>query len=105
LAVNGFLTLCDRVEKEGVDALRPFYEKTVRLMRPKEAQWRQIWIEGPAATIGRTESCLNALKAGRSDYLSKAAVFEIPVHPEKEIRKLGFCGTLRPYSPEGITVG
>jgi mannose-6-phosphate isomerase-like protein (cupin superfamily) len=105
LAVNGFLALRDRVEKEGVDALRPFYEKAVKLMQPKEAQWRQIWIEGPAATIGRTESCLNALKGGSNDYLSKATVFEIPIHPETETRKLGFCGTLRPYLPEGITVG
>ena len=105
LAVNGFLALRDRVEKEGVDALRPFYEKAVKLMQPKESQWRQIWIEGPAATIGRTENCLNALKAGSSDYLSEAAVFEIPIQPETETRKLGFCGTLRPYLPEGMTVG
>ena len=105
LAVNGFLALRDRVEKEGVDALHPFYEKAVKLMQPKESQWRQIWIEGPAATIGRTENCLNALKAGSSDYLSEAAVFEIPIHPETESRKLGFCGTLRPYLPEGMTVG
>ena len=105
LAVNGFLSLRDRVEKEGVDALRPFYERAVKLMQPKESQWRQIWIEGPVATIGRTESCLNALKAGSSDYLSNAAVLEIPIHPETETRKLGFCGTLRLCMPEGITVG
>jgi mannose-6-phosphate isomerase-like protein (cupin superfamily) len=104
LAVNGFLTLRGRVEKEGVDALRPFYEQAVKLMQPKESQWRQIWREGPAATIGRTESCLNALKAGSSDYLSESAGFEIPIHPETETRKFGFCGTLRPYLPEGITV-
>jgi mannose-6-phosphate isomerase-like protein (cupin superfamily) len=105
LAVNGFLALRDRVEKEGVGALHPFYEKAVKLVQPKESQWRQIWIEGPAAAIGRTENCLNALKAGSSDYLSEAAVFEIPIHPETETRKLGFCGTLRPYLPEGMTVG
>src|SRR5262249_51200961 len=81
LAVNGFLALRDRVEKEGAEALRPFYEKAVKLTRPKEAQWRRIWMEGPAATIGRTESCLNALRTGSSDYLSKATVFEIPIHP------------------------
>jgi hypothetical protein len=30
-------------------------------------------------------------------------VFEVPVDPERETRKLGFCGTLRPYFPEGVS--
>lgn len=102
LAVEGFVALRQRVESEGPGALHPFYERAVSLMRAKEPQWRKIWESGPAATLRRTENYLNSLRAASSDYLSTSAVFAFP--PETQARKLGFCGTLRPYLPEGIIV-
>ena len=44
---------------------------------------------------------LDKLNVGASDYLNHGRVFEIPVDPEHQDRKLGMCGTLRPYLPEG----
>jgi mannose-6-phosphate isomerase-like protein (cupin superfamily) len=105
LAVNGFLTLRKKVETEGVAALQPFYERAVNLMQPKEPTWRKIWQTGPVTTIRRTEKYLDSLNAGSSEYLSGSAVFEIPINPETETRKFGFCGTLRPYLPEGVVIG
>jgi mannose-6-phosphate isomerase-like protein (cupin superfamily) len=102
LAVNGFLALRQKVEAEGASALRPFYETAVNLMRSKEPLWREIWHSGPAATIQRTENYLDSLSAGSSSYLLKSKLFEIPISPETETRKFGFCGTLRPYLPEGV---
>jgi hypothetical protein len=94
-----------KVETEGVSALPPFYEIAVKLMRSKEPAWRKIWRSGPATTIRRTENYLDSLGAGSSDYLSKSKLFEGPINLEGETRKFGFCGTLRPYLPEGVVLG
>jgi mannose-6-phosphate isomerase-like protein (cupin superfamily) len=102
LAVEGFLALRRAFESEGASVLSEFYDQAVRLIKPKVPQWRRLWEAGPASTIRRTESYLDALDAGSGSYLSGGAVFQIPVDPEHEIRRLGFCGTLRPYFPEGV---
>ena len=102
LAVEGFLSLRQAFDRNGASALREFYDQAIQLMKPKEAAWRQVWEAGPASTIRRTESYLDALAGGSGNYLSSGAVFEIPIDPEHESRRLGFCGTLRPYLPEGV---
>jgi mannose-6-phosphate isomerase-like protein (cupin superfamily) len=103
LAVEGFLALRQAFENDGPAALREFYERAVRLIEPKAPEWRRLWQAGPAATIRRTESYLDALTGGTASYLSGGAVFEMPVDAEQETRKLGFCGTLRTYLPEGVS--
>lgn len=102
LAVEGFLALRQAFENDGPTALAEFYDRAVRLMKPKASEWRQLWQSGPAGTILRTESYLDALAGGSASYLSSGSVFEMPVDAERETRKLGFCGTLRPYLPEGV---
>jgi mannose-6-phosphate isomerase-like protein (cupin superfamily) len=99
LAVRGFQTL--RAEWE-TGSLDHFYYQAAGLMRSKEPVWRQTWEAGPMNTIQRTGTFLDQLHLGTSGYLKKGAVFEIPVDPEFEMRKLGMCGTLRPYLPEGV---
>jgi mannose-6-phosphate isomerase-like protein (cupin superfamily) len=98
LAVAGFLVL--RAEL-GKGSLQDFYRQTVRLLGAKESHWRGIWEAGPVSTIRRTKTFLDQLNVGASDYLNDGRVFEIPADPEHEDRKLGMCGTLRPYLPEG----
>jgi mannose-6-phosphate isomerase-like protein (cupin superfamily) len=102
LAVEGFLALRRAYEANGTAALGEFYEQAVQLMKPKAPEWRQLWETGPASTIRRTESYLDAVAGGSGAYLSNGEVFEIPNDPEHETRRFGFCGTLRPYLPEGI---
>jgi mannose-6-phosphate isomerase-like protein (cupin superfamily) len=102
LAVEGFLALRQAFESDGVSALSEFYDQAVQLMKVKAFEWRQLWEAGPASTIRRTESYLDALAAGSSTYLLSGAVFDLPVDLKNEARKLGFCGTLRPYFPEGV---
>ncbi|MBV8815791.1 MAG: cupin [Verrucomicrobia bacterium] len=102
LAVDGFLALRRAFAKNGPDALHDFYRQAVRLIKSKEADWRRLWRSGPEATIRRTEAYLNALAGGSEEYLSNGTVYEIPIDLERETRKFGFCGTLRPYLPEGV---
>jgi mannose-6-phosphate isomerase-like protein (cupin superfamily) len=102
MAVEGFLALRQAFASGGASALSEFYDQAVQLMKVKAFEWRQLWEAGPASTIRRTASYLDALAAGSGSYLSGGAVCEIAVDPENEMRKLGFCGTLRPYFPEGI---
>jgi mannose-6-phosphate isomerase-like protein (cupin superfamily) len=100
LAVEGFHILRAALEK---GSLQNFYSQAVSLMRSKESTWREIWEAGPLSTIGRTRTFLDNLNRGASDYLNEGRVFEIPAEPEDEERKLGMCGTLRPYLPEGVS--
>ncbi|MBV8899532.1 MAG: cupin domain-containing protein [Verrucomicrobia bacterium] len=101
LAVEGFLALRDDFNRGG---LRAFYDRAVRLVRTKEPAWRKIWQAGPVKAARRTETFLDRLRAGASDYLGQGRIFEITADPERERRKLGFCGTLRTYLAEGELV-
>jgi mannose-6-phosphate isomerase-like protein (cupin superfamily) len=103
LAVEGFLALRHAFESNGASTLSEFYDQAVQLMKVKAYEWRELWEAGPASTIRRTESYLQALAAGSGSYLSDGAVFDLPVDLKDETRKLGFCGTLRPYFPEGVS--
>jgi mannose-6-phosphate isomerase-like protein (cupin superfamily) len=101
LAVRGFQML--RAELEN-GSLQQFYQQAARLMRSKEPVWRGIWEAGPMNTIQRTRTFLDKLNLGSSDYLNEGRVFEVSVDPDDESRKLGMCGTLRPYLPEGALI-
>jgi mannose-6-phosphate isomerase-like protein (cupin superfamily) len=98
LAVEGFIALRGGFDRGGVQA---FYNRAVRLIRAKEPAWRKISKAGPVTAARRTEAFLDHLRAGESEYLEQGRVFEITADPERERRKLGFCGTLRTYLAEG----
>jgi mannose-6-phosphate isomerase-like protein (cupin superfamily) len=104
LAVTGFLDLRNRFESEGVKGLEEFYRVAVKLIAPKESVWRDIWERGPLATVRETDKNLEAIQKRSSDYLRGGRVFELAANLENDKRKLGFCGTLRPYLPEGVLV-
>jgi mannose-6-phosphate isomerase-like protein (cupin superfamily) len=99
LAVEGFQLLCADLEK---GSLEDFYRQAVRMIGPKESRWRALWEAGPMKTMLRTNTFLEQLHLGRSDYLNEGKVFEVPIQPEDEKRSWGMCGTLRPYLPEGV---
>lgn len=101
LAVRGFQMLGAELEK---GSLENFYHQAARLIRSKVPLWRGIWEAGPMRTIQRTKTFLDQLNLGTSDYLNEGRAFEVPVDPEYELRKLGMCGTLRPYLPEGALI-
>jgi len=99
LAVEGFGELRARIEAEGAQALETFYRSAARLIQPKLDAWRTVWERGPLAAAHATGKQLDALAAGRVDHLLESDVFDLP--PPDEPRRLGVCGTLGVYLPEG----
>lgn len=100
LAIDGFTILRRQVEEEGLEALKRFYQQAVKLVQPQLARWREIWTHGPLAAAQLTGSHLEILQGGNIDHLLAAQVYELPA-PSGE-RKLGMCGTLQVYLPEGV---
>jgi mannose-6-phosphate isomerase-like protein (cupin superfamily) len=99
LAVEGFSELRRRYEAEGAAALREFYALATALVRPKLDAWRAVWQHGPLAAAQRTGTQLEALAAGDTQHLLESGVYELPLPGEP--RRLGVCGTLGVYLPEG----
>jgi mannose-6-phosphate isomerase-like protein (cupin superfamily) len=99
LAVDGFTALRARFEKQGVAALEEFYRMAVGLVRPKLGAWRAVWEQGPLAVARETGAQLEALEQGRIDHLLEGAIYGLAA---SEPRRLGVCGTLGVYQPEGV---
>ena len=71
--------------------------------RLNSAYSRAVWEAGPLAAARRTGEQLDALGEGRVDHLRQGSVHALPAPAEE--RKLGMCGTLGLYLPEGAEVG
>ncbi len=100
LAVDGFAVLRERFELEGIAALEAFYREALKLVRPKLDTWREVWEQGPLAAAQQTGEHLETLRQARVDHLLDAGVYELPSPGEP--RRLGVCGTLGVYQPEGL---
>jgi hypothetical protein len=72
----------------------------LKLVQPKLEAWRAVWERGPLAMAYQTGEQLDALRQGRVDHLLDGAIYELPAPSED--RKLGVCGTLGVYLPEGV---
>ena len=101
LAVDGFVALRRRFEQRGAAALEQFYSTALKLVQPKLDAWRQVWERGPLVAARQTGEQLDALGQGRIDHLLDGAIYELPAPGEQ--RRLGVCGTLGVYLPEGIS--
>jgi hypothetical protein len=100
LAVDGFGALLREFETNGVAALEEFYSSALKLVQSKTDAWRERWERGPLAAASRTGEQLQELKQGRFDHLFEGRVYELPAPGDD--RKLGMCGTLGVYLPEGF---
>jgi mannose-6-phosphate isomerase-like protein (cupin superfamily) len=101
MAVDGFIELQHSIKKHGVDAMKEFYRLAVELVKPKLAQWREIWTNGADAASAATGIQLDKLSRGDFEHLVIGDVYSM--QPPGEQRNLGMCGTLGVYLPEGIT--
>ncbi len=100
LAVDGFAVLRERFESRGAAALEAFYRAALKLVQPKLAAWREVWEQGPLAVARQTGDHLEALRQARVDHLLDGAIYELSSPDEP--RRLGVCGTLGVYQPEGL---
>jgi mannose-6-phosphate isomerase-like protein (cupin superfamily) len=101
LAVEGFAHWHARFDVEGPSALDDLYRMAASLIQPKVGSWRTVWENGPATATSQTDQQLTALGAGNALHLREGRVASLPV-PGPD-RRLGMCGTLGLYLPEGIT--
>ena len=100
LAVEGFALLRERFEEQGAAALDAFYRAALLLIQPGLDACHSVWQHGPLAVTQRTGEHLEALRGGRVDHLRDGAVYGLPAPDEP--RRLGVCGTLGVYRPEGL---
>jgi hypothetical protein len=98
LAVEGFLELRRECDREGERALSAFYEAGARLVADTIDAWRSVWRSSLAAAE-RTGEQLELLASGRFDHLAEGTVHSLVPPPN---RRLGMCGTLNVYLPEGV---
>ena len=99
LAVKGFMQLLEHYEREGPAALDRFYSAALRLIQPKLSDWHAVWERGPLAATQATAAQLEALSKGDVSHMHSSGVYALPF-PNDE-RRLGVCGTLGLYLPEG----
>lgn len=100
LAVQGFLELRQRFATEGESALQNFYAAALKIVAPQLERWRTIWQNGPAIATQNTADQLTALQTGDFSHLLSGRLHSLlPENP----RRLGMCGTLGTYLPEGIS--
>ncbi|HEX4702008.1 MAG TPA: cupin [Pseudonocardiaceae bacterium] len=95
LAMRGFLQLAQQVRAGDTEPLADFYRAAVALKREHVAAWEQIWRDGPAEAVRRTDEHLSTLRAGDIDHLLRADVRSAAPPPE---RAYGMCGRLDTYS-------
>lgn len=102
LAVEGFAMLREQFERRGVAALEELYSLAAQIVRPKLGAWHTTWEGGPLAAAHRTGAQLEALGQGRVEHLLDGAIYALPAPGDE--RRLGMCGTLGVYLPEGLAV-
>ncbi|MBE1514894.1 cupin domain-containing protein [Nesterenkonia halotolerans] len=96
LALTGYEQLLARIQTQGPVAMQRFHDLAAALIRPRVADWQQIWEHNVEAETERTRTQLRALSAGDGAHLREAAV--IRGEPKPEPRLWGMCGRLQTWT-------
>lgn len=98
LAIDGFLTLRDRVRTEGPEALAPLHRAAAELVAHRVPQWRGIWRSGPLANTVDTGSQLEALAGGHGGRLAQSTVRTSPAPTPR----YGMCGHVTRWAVDAV---
>lgn len=93
LAIDGYLALRERVEKEGPDAMKPVWDQAARIVADRTATWRRLWADGPKAQADATGAHLDALAGADAAHLCDAHV----ASAGDAEGKWGMCGRLETW--------
>lgn len=99
LGVEGFTVLREALEGGDARPLERFYAQAGELLTERVERFREVWQAGPRAAVEATGAQLDALEAGDVHHLLGASVHDLPPPPDE--RRMGCCGTLGTYLPEG----
>lgn len=101
LAVEGYLALKADHARRGVTALDDLYRRALPLVSHQLPKWSDLVERGPVRQSQLTQEQLARLVAGDASHLhdGRAASYTPP-----ESTRLGMCGHLTLYLPEGATV-
>ncbi len=101
-AVRGYLGWRERFAADGAAALEPLYAAAVALIQPRLPGWMGLWSAGPRAAAMETGEQLNELVSGRWEHLTAGRSAEMAGPSDRG--RLGMCGRLEPYLPEGVSL-
>lgn len=96
LALDGYLTLRERVRDGDVGALHDFYRAARALKADSFEAWSERWKAGPMAAATATGEQLARLRDGDWTHLTEAAVHRLDPPAEQTF---GMCGRLDTYDP------
>lgn len=99
LAVEGYLELRERVEREGPNALKGLYRAATELVRDRASGWHHHVERGPVHQARSTVRHLEALGRGDGEHLAGSAVYTAD-SPPGPLRN-GMCGHLRVWDLDG----
>lgn len=95
LAVEGFLTLCDRIRDEGPQPLEDYYAAAIERVAPRLAEWRARWEGQALAQAKRTGDRLASLGQAEISVFDEASVSR---RPGPRDARHGLCGWLTAWS-------
>lgn len=101
LAVAGYLVLREALEAGDSGPYREFQRAAAKLVRPKVADWRELWRAGALATAERTGAQLDALEAGEPEYLAGSMAYD---SAPSRLGGYGMCGRRDEYALPGTTL-
>ena len=90
LAIEGYLSLRQRVRAEGPSALVNLWRTAAALVRERTPLWRDLWRDGPLAHTVTTGDYLDNLTEGESSHLAASRVYQAAPTPDR----FGMCGRL-----------
>lgn len=96
LALEGYRQLLEAIEAEGSGAFDRFRHHAVNLVRPRIAEWTEIFEANVGAETERVRSTLAALALGDGSHLDQARV--IRGQPRPQPRVFGMCGRLQTWT-------
>lgn len=95
LALEGYVELRGRVEREGGSALADLHAAAARLVSGRVPEWRAIVRDGVERTTTATLDALAALASGDATHLDDAGVAATAARTGPE--RYGMCGRLRTF--------
>lgn len=96
MALEGFVTLRGRVDREGPGGLDDVYAAAGRLVADLVPRWRQIWAAAVSDQSVATARVLADLARGNAPHLAQSAVGAASVRPGP--RGYGMCGPLKNWA-------